>query len=182
VKTNEFSTRPLQSRLMPNSQRWTVTGERACLAVLFAWLVFLPLPFGSVIEEARVPLIAVPMALSVIAALLRLHATRDRTHTAQPTRPWAIWSVGTLILIAYVIVQLVPLPRSALRVLSPEAHAIWNGASQLAVMAGATPREAWPLTVDPHATTYELFRLAALFATFTTAALLIRTHTRPAPA
>ena len=178
MKTNEFSTRPLQSRLMPNSQRWTVTGERACLAVLFAWLVFLPLPFGSVIEEARVPLIAVPMALSVIAALLRLHATRDRTHTAQPTRPWAIWSVGTLILIAYVIVQLVPLPRSALRVLSPEAHAIWNGASQLAVMAGATPREAWPLTVDPHATTYELFRLAALFATFTTAALLIRTHTR----
>ncbi len=163
---------------MPNSLRWTTTGERACLAVLFAWLAALPLPFGSVIEGARTPLIAIPLAICTIAALLRLYATRDRTNTAQPTRPWVIWALGALILLAFVLLQLVPLPRGMLAVLSPEARAIWREGSQIAAIAGATPREAWPLTVDPHATTFEFFRIAALFATFTAAALLIRSHTR----
>ena len=163
---------------MPNSQRWTTTGERACLAVLFAWLFYLPLPFGSVVEEARAPLIAVPLALCFLAALLRLHATRDRTNTAQPTRPWTIWGIGGLIVIAYVLLQLIPLPVAALRLLSPEAHAIWSEASQIAAIGGAAPRTNWPLTIDPHATAFELFRIAALFACFTTAALLIRSHAR----
>lgn len=163
---------------MPNSLRWTTTGERACLAVLFAWLAVLPLPFGSVIEGARVPLIAIPLAICAIAALLRLYATRDRTNTAQPTRPWVIWGIGALIFIAYILLQLIPLPRGMLAVLSPEAHAIWRDGSQIAAIAGATPRETWPLTIDPDATTFELFRIAALFATFTAAALLIRSHRR----
>ena len=163
---------------MPNSQRWTMTGERACLTVLFAWLVYLPLPFGSIIEEARVALVAVPVALCFAAALLRLYATRDRMNTAPPTRASVIWGSGALILIAYVAVQLLPLPPELLRALSPQSHAIWTEASQIAAMAGATPRASWPLTVDPHGTRFELFRIAALFATFTTAALLIRSHTR----
>lgn len=148
------------------------------MTVLCVWLVFLPLPFGSIVEEARVPLIAVPLALCFVVALLRLYATRDRMNTAQPTRSAMIWGSGALILIACIAVQLVPLPASLLSTLSPQAHAIWAEASQIAALAGATPRVSWPLTVDPHATKLELFRIAALFATFATAALLVRSHVR----
>lgn len=163
---------------MPQSQRWTLTGERACLVVFFCWLVFLPLPFGSMVEEARTWLIAVPLAVCVAAAAIRLYATRDRTNTAQPTRAWLIWGNGALAMLLVVALQLVPLPPGVLQVLSPESHAIWSGAARVAAMAGATPRAYWPVTVDPQATAFELFRMAALFATFTAAALLIRNHAR----
>lgn len=163
---------------MPHSQRWTRTGERACLVVFFLWLAFLPLPFGSVIARARTPLVVVPLAVCLAAAAIRLWATRDRTNTAQPTRAWLIWGNGALLLLAFVALQLVPLPQGALRWLSPESHAIWSAGSHVAALAGAAARTSWPITVDPHATAFELFRLAALLATFTTAALLIRSHAR----
>jgi O-Antigen ligase len=153
-------------------------GERALLAVLFVWLALLPLPFGSVIDEARTALIAVPLALCCVAALLRLYATRDRTNTAQPTRPWLIWGNGALLFSAFVALQLVPLPRAIVEAVSPDSAAIWNAASQLVTLAGETPRAFLPVSVDPRATLLELFRLVALVATFITAALLVRTHAR----
>lgn len=163
---------------MPHTQRWTLTAERACLAVFFLWLALLPLPFGAITEETRTGLIAVPLALCFIAALIRLWATRDRTNTAQPTRPWLIWGNGVLLLILVIALQLIPLPSGVLRAISPESHAIWTEASRIATMAGATARTSFPISVDPRATAFELFRLAALLATFTTAALLIRSHAR----
>lgn len=153
-------------------------GERACLAVFLAWLALLPLPFGSVIEEARLPLIAVPLALCAIASLVRLYATRDRTNTAQPTRPWLIWGNGALLFLAVVALQLVPMPRALLESLSPDSAAIWTNATRLATLSGAAPRTSFPISIDPRATTLELFRLAALIAAFITAALLVRTHVR----
>lgn len=163
---------------MPHTERWTATAERACLVVFFCWLAFLPLPFGSVIEEARTALIAVPLVLCLIVALIRLYATRDRTNTAQPTRPWLIWGFGALLMLAVVALQLVPWPPGVLRVVSPESHAIWSKASQLVTLAGETPRASWPVTVDPQATAHELFRMAGLLAAFTTAAALIRNSAR----
>jgi O-antigen ligase len=163
---------------MPNGQRWTMTGERTCLAVLFVWLFCLPLPFGSVVEEARLPLIAVPLALCFLATLLRLYATRDRSNTARPTPPWTIWGIGALILIACVLMQLVPLPVGLLRLLSPQAETIWSEASRIAAIGGAAARKSFPLTIDPHATAFELMRITGMFAAFTTAALLIRSHVR----
>jgi hypothetical protein len=163
---------------MPHTQRWTKRGELACLALFFVWLAFLPLPFGAVVARARVPLIAVPLALCMVAALLRLYATRDRTNTAQPTRPWLIWGNGALLFLAVIALQLVPLPRGVLRVISPESASIWSAASQLIALGGGSPRTLWPISVDPAATKLELFRSGALLATFTVAALLIRTRER----
>lgn len=163
---------------MPQSQRWTSAGERACLGVFFCWLAVLPLPFGSIIEEARTLLIAVPLGICVAAAAIRLYATRDRTNTAHPTRAGMIFGYGALAMLAFTALQLVPLPRGVLQAVSPESHAIWSGASRLAAMAGATPRASWPITIDPQATVLELFRMAALFATLTIAGLLIRNHAR----
>ena len=152
--------------------------ERACLAIFFGWLIWLPMPFGSIVERARLPLIAVPLALCVCASLLRLYATRDRTNTAQPTMAWAFWGMGALVFLGVCALQLVPLAPGILRALSAESHAIWSGASKVASLAGAAPRRTWPLTIDPRASLQELLRLGAIFATFTTSALLIRTHLR----
>ena len=163
---------------MQAASRWIPVAERALLTLLCAWLFWLPLPFGSVVGRARLPLVAVPLALCTAAALLRLYATRDRTNTAQPTRPWTIWGSGALLFLAAGALQLLPLPPPLLRALSPDAHAIWSGASRVALLAGEPARTAWPLTVDPRATAAELLRLAALFAAFTAAALLVRSHAR----
>ncbi|HEX2121219.1 MAG TPA: O-antigen ligase family protein, partial [Thermoanaerobaculia bacterium] len=146
------------------------------LAILLLWLGWLPLPFGSVVEWARVPLMAVPLAIGCVAALLRLYVIRDRTNTAQPTKAWRIWAFGALLFIALGALQLVPLPPSLLRAISPESHAIWSAASQVAALGGAAPDALHPVTVDPPATAFELARMVALFATFTAAALLVRTH------
>lgn len=160
------------------ASRWVTFTERGCLAVFFAWLLWLPLPFGSVIDKARQPLVAVPLALCTLACLIRLYATRDRTNTAQPTRAWAIFGSGALLFLAAGALQLVPLPPAVVQLVSPDAHAIWSSAVRVAALAGERARTTWPLSVDPQATAAELLRLGALFATFTTAALLVRSHAR----
>jgi len=144
----------------------------------FVWLAWLPLPFGSIVESARIPLIAGPLLTCIIAAAIRLYATRDRTNTAQPTRAALIFNNGALLFLAAIALQLVPLPHALHRTLSPESYAIWSSASRVATLAGAVSRTLFPLSVDPHATALELFRVASLLAAFATAALLIRTHTR----
>jgi hypothetical protein len=163
---------------MPQASRTVRFAERGCLTILFAWLVWLPMPFGSVVERARLPLVAVPLGLCSCACLLRLYATRDRANTAQPTRAWQIWNGGTLVFLGVCALQLVPLAPGLLRAVSAESHAIWSAASQVASLAGVTPRGRWPISIDPRASLAELLRLGGLFATFSTSALLIRTHTR----
>lgn len=150
--------------------------ERGCLTILFVWLVWLPLPFGSIIPAARMPLVAVPLALCLVAALLRLHATRDRSNSAQPTAASQWWGFGALVFLAIVALQLVPLPPSLLKILSAESFTLWESAANIARLAGQAPDTRWPLTVDPQTTLTELVRLVALFAAFTSAVLLVRTH------
>lgn len=160
------------------ASRWVTLAERVCLTIFCVWLLWLPLPFGSVVSHARRPLVAVPLALCAAASLLRLYATRDRTNTAQPTRAWTILGTGALLFLAAGALQLVPLPPRVVELVSPDANAIWSSAARVTELAGQPARTSWPLTVDPRATADELLRLGALFATFTTAALLVRSHAR----
>ena len=163
--------------LMP-VRRWITTAERGCLTIFFAWLAWLPLPFGSIVERARVPLVAVPLLLCAAAAALRVEAARDRLQDAMPSRPWVVWAAGAALFTTLCALQLVPLPGALHRLLSPESHSIWAEAGAVSALAGV-PADAWhPLTVDPAATSFEAFRLAALLATFCSAALLVRSHTR----
>lgn len=163
--------------MQPRSS-WLAAAERGCLATYFAWLLWLPLPYGSMIEAARLPLIATPLALALVALVIRLIATRDRTNTIQPTRPWLIWGYGMLIFCVVMSVQLVPLPPFLLRAISPESHEVWSGAARVAALGGQQLPALRPLTVDPDATALELFRLFAIFGSFLVAGLLIRSHTR----
>ncbi|HEU4889022.1 MAG TPA: O-antigen ligase family protein [Thermoanaerobaculia bacterium] len=146
--------------------------------IILAWLAWLPLPFGSMVPRARIPLIVVPLAVCAIAAVVRWFAIRDRSNTAQPTRVWIIWATGGFLLLALGALQLVPLRATLLGTLSPESEAIWRTASRVASLAGAATSGAHPISVDPHATAFELFRIGALLATFTAVALLARTHER----
>jgi O-antigen ligase len=156
----------------------TVAAERGCLTLFLVWLAWLPLPFGSNIPAARLPLIGGPLLLCAIAAAIRLYATRDRSNSIEPTRAWLIWGSGALIFVAAGALQLIPLPAALHRELSPESHAIWASATRVASLAGVTVSPDHPLTVDPRATSLELFRLLAIIAAFFTAALLIRSHAR----
>jgi O-antigen ligase len=159
-------------------QRWTGRAEAGCLALFLLWLIWLPLPFGSVIEKARLPLIAVPLALCTLAALIRLWATRDRASSSPPTRAGMIWANGALLFLLLGAFQLVPLPQSVLGALSEESLRIWNGASRVAALTGAPVSDTHPISVDPQFTAFEVLRLAALLATFLIAAMLIRTAAR----
>lgn len=139
--------------------------EGALLVVFLAWLIWLPMPFGSVIERARMPLIAVPLALCALAALL---APR------QQSKAWRTWTIGSVLFLAIVAIQLIPLPPPLLRAISPRAMEIWAGSDRVRGVASG----AHPLSVNPAATLREWFRLLALFATFQTAAMLVRTQAR----
>ncbi|HWS72156.1 MAG TPA: O-antigen ligase family protein, partial [Thermoanaerobaculia bacterium] len=150
--------------------------ERICAGVFAAWLLWLPLPYGSNEEFARAPLIGVPLLLCVVAALLR---ARDNEPMRVPNA-WRIWTVGALLFIGVVALQLVPLPASILRIVSPESDAIWRAADRVsALIAARGPHDvARPISVNPAATLRELFRIVALLATFQCGALLIRSSRR----
>lgn len=162
--------------MQPN-RRVTVP-EVACLTVFLGWLMWLPLPFGSVIEKARLPLLAPSFALCLVACALRLLATRARVDLPRPTRASVIWILGGALFLVIGLLQLVPLTPSVLGAISPESLAIWTGAAHVASLAGATVRSSFPISIDPGATQLELLRGASLLAVFTTSALLIRTHAR----
>lgn len=161
---------------MPPNARVPGVAQGLLLIVFLAWLFALPLPFGSNIERARLPLVVVPLAIGMLAALLRLFATRDRAYSAQPTRASLAWGYGALAFLAAGALQLVPLPQAVLRVVSRGSHEIWSAASQVATLAGVKTSALHPISIDPQATAFELIRVTALLATFAAATLLIRTH------
>jgi len=163
---------------MPSNQRWIPAAEQGCLAILLVWLAMLPLPFGSVIERARLPLIVVPISVCFAATLLRLYVIRDRMNSSRPTRAWSIWGIGALCFIAVGALQLLPLPPLVLAAVSPGSRALWSAAERVASLAGVATRTSHPISIDPAGTAVELFRVIALFATFTAAALLVRTPAR----
>jgi O-antigen ligase len=149
--------------------------ELACFAAFVAWLASLPLPFGSIIEGARIPLVGVPLALCACAALLRARRARGEVAT---TRAYRIWTAGGFLMIAVATLQLIPLPPSILGALSPEALRIWSSATHVAELAGVQSSSWHPLSIDPDTTLREAFRLLGLFATFQAATLLVRTTRR----
>src|ERR1051325_5576586 len=149
------------------------TAEEALTALLVAWLFWLPLPFGSVVERAQPVLIIPPLLLCALAALLRVG------RPSIITRPLRYWTIGGWLFVLVVALQLVPLPNALHEALSPESWRIRNDAMRVASLAiGAPMPAAQPLTVHVSLTALHLFRVLAYLATFLTAALLFRRHRR----
>jgi hypothetical protein len=149
--------------------------ERACVALFLAYLVWLPLPFGSAIASAYVPLVAPPLLLAAAAA--GLCARRPGEFVASGA--YRVWTAGSVLFLVVIVMQLVPVPAPLLALISRESYAIWNAAGQTSAIAtGAFTTGAHPISIDPASTRHEFFRFAALVAAFQAAAMLIRTHER----
>ena len=127
---------------------------------LGALLVLAPLPFGSV--QSRVT-IALHLACLILAAAWIVWRTREG-RAVLPWRDPVLW--GAALILALGLLQLVPMPRSVLRMLSPTAielrDAYEPASHDVADPAIATREGQWrPVSLYPWATRRALIGLAA---------------------
>src|SRR4051795_1867968 len=94
--------------------------ELALFAGLVAFLVWVPMPFGSASDASQPALILPPLLICCFAALLRL---RQRLTMARAGR---IWTIGGMLFIGVIAFQLLPLPPALLALISPQSAAIWG--------------------------------------------------------
>jgi len=106
--------------------------ELALFVALLAFLVWVPMPFGSASDASQPALILPPLLICCVAALLR--ATRKEP--LMMTRPGRIWTIGGVLFVLVIAVQLLPLPPALLAVISPQSSAIWSRATHVAALAG----------------------------------------------
>jgi putative inorganic carbon (hco3(-)) transporter len=146
------------------------------MALLFLWLLWLPLPFGSNVAEARLPLISVPLLCFAAATFLRLRATRNRQKPLELTTAGIFWGYGAIAFLLVGAIQLVPLPAGLHRLVEPQSFSLWQEADALARLGGVPVDASHPLTLDPAASRIEWLRLGGMLAAFLATALLVRTH------
>jgi putative inorganic carbon (hco3(-)) transporter len=150
--------------------------EIICFTFLLAYLVWVPLPFGSASDGALTPLVVPPLLLASAAVMIM-----SRRPGLQLTRPGRLWTAGALLFTVFIALQLVPLPGPLLRAISPESARLWSAADRVAALAGAGPASIHalhPISVDPAATAVQLFRIAAYAGTFIAAMFVARTKNR----
>src|SRR5689334_9417101 len=106
-----------------HDERPSRAAEGALIVLFLAWLCWLPLPFGSIVDRARLPLVAVPLALCALATIVRI----TWGGLSNPPAAWRIWSIGAIAFLALSALQLIPLPMPLLRIVSPASATIWSG-------------------------------------------------------
>ncbi|HEX3068496.1 MAG TPA: O-antigen ligase family protein, partial [Thermoanaerobaculia bacterium] len=104
-------------------------------------------------------------------AVLLLRASRGTP--LRMTQPGRIWTIGGILFAAVIGLQLIPMPVSLLRLLSPQSAAIWARAGRLAALANVASPSMYPITLDPSATSLHFFRVLAYLATFLAAMMLV---------
>lgn len=145
----------------------------SCFRLIFALaIVSAPLPFGLVepvwtCTAAAVLSVIAAAALGLVA--IRGNAIQDRTLGV------TVVIAAALLLISIGILQILPLPERVVRTLSPESAEIWRRAANIATLQGVPPPAAH-ISVDLDATRFALAHVAAVFASFLAAALLIRSR------
>ncbi|HVT45987.1 MAG TPA: O-antigen ligase family protein [Thermoanaerobaculia bacterium] len=150
----------------------------ASFRLLFlVWLFWVPLPFGSVTEFARLPLVVPPLLL--LAATLAVHGVTEGHRRAVRRSPLhRVWSAAGALFILLVLLQVMPLPKWLVDTLSPSAHAIWSSAEAMHAMMPASAGEEFPryyrLSVTPAKTLQHLLLIVGYFATFQLGFLLYR--------
>src|SRR4051812_14117170 len=137
-------------------------GELALFAGLVAFLVWVPMPFGSASDASQPALILPPLLICCAAALL--HAAGKRPLTM--TRAGRIWTTGGVLFTIVIAVQLLPLPSALLSLISPQSAAIWFRATHVAALGGITGGSSHPITIDPPHTALHFYRVLVYFATF----------------
>jgi hypothetical protein len=141
---------------------------------LLAFLVWVPMPFGSASDGSQLPLIVPPLLLCAASALLCL----SRQRPLVVTRPARIWTIGGLLFALVIALQLVPLPMPFLAVISPRSAAIWGRAAGVAALAGVGSPALHPITIDPAHTALNLYRVLVYLAVFLSSMILVRDRIR----
>jgi O-antigen ligase len=148
--------------------------ELALFAALLAFLIWVPMPFGSASDASQAALILPPLLIGCAAALLR--ATRQEPLTM--TRPARIWTIGGVLFVLIIALQLLPMPPALLALISPQSAAIWGRATHAASLAGVNAGTNHPITIDPQHTALHFYRALAYFATFLSSWILCRDTAR----
>ena len=144
--------------------------ELALFAALLAFLVWVPMPFGSASDASQPALILPPLLICCAAALLRAAGRQPLTMT----RPGRIWTIGGVLFVLVIAVQLPPLPPALLSLISPQSAAIWSRATRVVALAGVDAGRNHPITIDPQHTALHLYRTLAYFAAFLSSMILAR--------
>jgi O-antigen ligase len=142
--------------------------ELALFAGLMAFLVWVPMPFGSASDASQPALILPPLMICCLAVFLRL---RQPLTIARAGR---IWTAGGAMFIGVIALQLLPMPPALLAFVSPQSAAIWGRATHVAALAGVDGSTWHPITIDPQHTALHFYRVLAYFATFVSAVTLTR--------
>jgi O-antigen ligase len=148
--------------------------EVVLFAALLAFLVWVPMPFGSASDASQPALVLPPLLLCCAAALLRVSSKQPLAMT----RPGRFWIIGGVLFIVVIALQLVPLPNGLLALISPQSSAIWTRATHVATLAGINASANHPITIDPQHTALHLYRALACFATFLASMILARDTVR----
>ena len=133
-----------------------------------AFLVWVPMPFGSASDASQPALILPPLTICCFALLLRL---RQPPAIARAGR---IWTAGGALSVGVIALQLLPMPPALLAFVSPQSAAIWERATHVAALAGVDGTGWHPITIDPQHTALHFYRVLAYFATFVSAVILTR--------
>jgi len=148
--------------------------ELALFAALLAFLVWVPMPFGSASDASQPALILPALLIGCGAALLRVASPNPFVLT----RPGRIWITGGVFFVLVIALQQLPMPPALLALISPQSAAIWARATHVAALAGVNAGTNHPITIDPQHTALHFYRVLACFATFLSSMILSRDTVR----
>ena len=148
--------------------------ELVLFAALLAFLIWVPMPFGSASDASQAALILPALLIGCGAALLR--ATSKTPFVM--TRPGRIWTTGGVLFVLVIAFQLLPLPPALLALISPQSAVIWARATRVAALAGVDAGTIHPITIDPQHTALHFYRVLAYFAVFLSSMILTRDTVR----
>lgn len=140
-------------------------------SLLFVWLLWIPLPFASVISGAWLPLTLTPLILLV--TWIWWGRTAALPVVLTPAAAW--WTLGGLSALAFMTLQIFPLPSPLVALLSPRSYILWNRAAEVVNNGFPDLVPGWfSLSVDPRSTAREMIGFASRLAAFVLATQLFR--------
>lgn len=146
--------------------------DRPIYAGFLALLIFAPLPFGGAIPAAWS--VSVIWACVLMLSWLGLWALQRATPSPAFISAWPMHGLF-LLWLAWLVLQVLPLPMSWLEILSPRAAEIQMEAGQ--ILNGVTPVTG-TISLDVWATQSSILKTIAYICVFSLALLLVKSHQR----
>ncbi len=139
--------------------------------MLFIYLIWLPLPFASVVPGAWLALTIPPLLLLALVAWTDSNARLRWKLT--PAAGW--WSLGAALFSVVILVQILPLPPVMVGAVSSESEQIWMNAATIANTIHPDLVPTWfHLSINPSETSRGFVGLLSRLALFLMAAQMFR--------